>query len=235
MSPGAAPVPETSLFDPVALAIVLGGMLLATLARAGPADCALALRAAARLARGGFDETANRRALARWAREVRARGLLGAEAPPPPDPTLARALDALVRSGSAGAFAALCQSARERRIARANRAALVFEQAGELAPVFGLVGTLFAMTQIAPTGADAGAGGAVAATFGAIATAVLSSLYGVLSAHFALLPLAQAITRRSAAEQAARDALVGWFVEDIADALAPGGRPARIARLKPVV
>lgn len=239
MSSGVAPLivaslPETSLFDPAALAIVLAGTLIATVARAGLADCTLALAAAGQLLRARFDEVANRSAVARWARAIRQRGLLGAEAPPPPDPTLARAIDALVRSGSLAALEASCDAAAAQRTGRANRAALVFEQAGDLAPVFGLVGTLFAMTQIAPTGA----GNAASATFGAIATAVLSSLYGVLSAHLVLLPLAQAIERRSQGEEAAREALVKWLVSELAEALPDGSArhsvAARVARLKPV-
>ncbi|MEM9310141.1 MAG: MotA/TolQ/ExbB proton channel family protein [Pseudomonadota bacterium] len=213
-----------SLLDPWALAIVLVGTLVATFARAGAGDVARALSALGGLWRTRFDPDANRTALARWARSMRQRGLLGADEPFPPDRVLARALDALVRTASLGAFQTVHETARATHIRQAQRAAQVFEQAGDLAPVFGLVGTLFALTQIAP---DAAAQGDATA-LGAIATAVLSSLYGVLSAHLVFLPLAQAIARQAEREEEARAQLVEWLAAEAADVL-----PGRVTKLKP--
>ncbi|MEL6237091.1 MAG: MotA/TolQ/ExbB proton channel family protein [Pseudomonadota bacterium] len=217
----------SSLLDPGALAIVLVGTLLATSARAGWRDLALALSALSDLARQGFDADANRTALARWARSMRDRGLLGADEPLPPDTALARALDAMVRTGTLAAFQSVYEAARARQSRRAKRAAQVLEQAGDLAPVFGLVGTLFALTQIAP---DAAAQSALdgASALGAIATAVLSSLYGVLTAHLVFLPLAHAIARRAEREDAERAELAEWLVGEAADDL-----PGRFTPLKP--
>ncbi len=215
--------------DPSALAIVLAGTALATLARTGLGDLWLAVRCVGGLARKGFDTDANRTAVARWVSALRERGVLGADEPLPPDEALASALNSMVRAGSFKAFENAHDLAHSQRVATKTRAADVFEQAGELAPVFGLVGTLFAMTQIPPgIGEDAGA-----ATFGAIATAVLSSLYGVLSAHLVFLPLAAAIARRCEQEEEARDALVAWLREEAGEALS-GSRSRRVARLKTV-
>lgn len=220
-TPGAV---GASLFDPVALGIVLFGTLVATIARAGWSDLGLALRAASDLARAPFDADANRTALARWARSLRERGPLGADEPLPPDPVIARALTAMVRSGSLAALHAVHDKARAAQTGKSQRAVRVFEQAGDLAPVFGLVGTLVALTQIAP---DA-AGQADSAALGAIATAVLSSLYGVLTAHFVFLPFAHAIARRAGREEEARADLIHWLSSEAADTL-----PARVAKLKP--
>jgi len=117
------------------------------------------------------------------------------------------------------------EAARGDRIDRHARAARVFEQAGELAPVFGLVGTLFAMTQIA-SGLSIDTG---TSAFAAIATAVLSSLYGVLSANLVFLPMAQAIARRSQREEEARADLADWLAEELADVV-----PAPIQRVTPL-
>ncbi|MEO1729499.1 MAG: MotA/TolQ/ExbB proton channel family protein [Pseudomonadota bacterium] len=220
---------QASLFDPEALAIVLVGTALATFARTGWQGIGNALPWLVRFARSGFDEPANRTALARWVRAVRKSGILGADAPFPPDAALSRALDGLVRSGSLAMFHMLHDAARKERVEQHKRAAQVFEQAGELAPVFGLVGTLFAMTQLAPgTGEDASA-----AAFGAIASAVLSSLYGVLTANLVCFPIAGAIMRRSAREEHARGKLVNWVADEIADVLPSARADAAIAKLQP--
>lgn len=219
----------TSLFDPNALTVVLVGTLLATVARAGLSDFGIALRGAAGLLGKAYDADANRTALARWAGDAHRRGMLGADQPDPPDRVLMRALNQLVRTGSITAFKRVHHDAAIPRRSAAARATNVFEQAGELAPVFGLVGTLFAMTQIAP-----GVGGdPAAATFAAIATAVLSSLYGVLSAHLVFLPLAGAVSRRSDKEAEARDTLVEWFCEEISDLAYEGPARAGLSTLKP--
>lgn len=214
----------TSLFDPIALFIVLAGTLAATLVRAGWRDVALAMRTGALLAKPRFDEGANRTALARWARAIRERGVLGAEAAMPPDPDMARALKALLRAGSIKALHGAHDDTLMRRERERARGARVFELAGDLAPVFGLVGTLFSLTQLAPElGADA-----QGATMSALATAVLSSLYGVLTAHFLFLPLANTVARRSLREDEARVAMIEWLAREIADAV-PDGRAPRLS------
>jgi chemotaxis protein MotA len=136
----------------------------------------------------------------------------------------------LLRTGSIKALHgahddALLQHERER-----GRAVRVFELAGDLAPVFGLVGTLFSLTQLAPElGVDA-----QDATMSALATAVLSSLYGVLAAHFLFLPLANALTRRSLREDEARVSMIEWLAKDIADTV-PDGRAPRLCAVSSVV
>lgn len=200
------------LFDPIALGIVILGTVLATVIRVGGEDVAVALKQASLLFRARFDLDTNRTALARWAREILKRGVLGAESPMPPDADLARAIKALVRNGSVHALRAAHAETSAHKLRDSRRAMRVFEQAGDLAPVFGLVGTLFSMTELAPGGgADA-----TSVSLAAIATAVLSSLYGVLTAHFLFLPLAEAVARRSQREDEARDALIGWLVGEIA-------------------
>jgi chemotaxis protein MotA len=215
------------LVDGSGLAIVLGGTLIATLARCGRHDVARALARAAGLRRRAIDIDANRSALARWARAVRRSGVLGADEALPPDPDLARAIGELVRKGSPEAFRTTIATARAQGQATSASAARVFEQAGELAPVFGLVGTLISMAATMPGLAAASAADA-ATGLAAIGTAILSSLYGVLSAHLLFLPLAEAIARRQAREDEARDALARWLCEQL-----DGDAGARVTVLKP--
>lgn len=223
-----------SLFDPGALVIVLVGTVLATFARAGLRDMALAARSVSALARKGFDEDANRTAIARWARAIRKRGVLGAESAMPPDAHLARAIKALLRAGSTKALGEVYETTKAQDQGEKARAVRVFEQAGDLAPVFGLVGTLFSMTQLSSIGGNDAIGATMTGasiTLGAIATAVLSSLYGVLAAHFVFLPLAHAIARRSQREDEARRALIDWLEDEIIDVV-PGASKARVTPLR---
>jgi len=203
-----------ALLDPGALAIVLAGTALATAARCGWRDLSAALAALFGLGKSGFDEPANRVAIARTLRAIEADGRRAADVPLPPDPSLALLVDTFCRTGSIDAL----HSARwaERAAREVERARLVrtFEYAGELAPVFGLVGTLYAITRLSETLA----GSPVETIMGSIATAVLSSLYGVLTAHLVCVPVARVIERRGLREEKAREALVEWLAAHIESA-----------------
>lgn len=196
-----------AFFDPAALVVVLAGTALATAARCGLAEIRAAMRAFAGLFAAALDEDLNRAALARCASAIGERGHLCAECPPPPDPATARLVESYIVSGSIEALHRNARAERARReIARAQ-GVRVFEFAGELAPVFGLVGTLVAITQLAPaTGTSA-----AQMTMAAVATAVLSSLYGVLTAHLFCIPLARAIERRGEREERVRADLLARF------------------------
>lgn len=200
------------LLDPGALAVVVAGTLLATVARSGWRDLMAAGRSLAGLVQPGFDPDGNRQALARAATAIRERGHLCAETTMPPDPAFARLVDAVLLTGTTHSLQALARSQRTTREIARFQSQRVFEYAGELAPVFGLVGTLFAISQLAPNAAATSA----ETTMAAVATAVLSSLYGVLSAHLVYFPLARAIERRGEREEEQRDVLVDWFESELA-------------------
>lgn len=205
------PTTIASLFDPGALAIVAIGTMLACAARCGLRAFAEAWLAAAALMRRSFDAEANRRALAMALSTIRLDGPYRADPVPPPDRTLALMLERFLKLGG---IDALHSTLREERAVAATRrlsAAQVFVTAGDLAPVFGLIGTLYALTQLEPVaGADA-----TRLTVAAMATAVHSTLYGALLAHLLFYPLANAIERRGLAEDQGRDALADWFVDQI--------------------
>ncbi|MEM9500558.1 MAG: MotA/TolQ/ExbB proton channel family protein [Pseudomonadota bacterium] len=194
------------MIDPDALAIVLAGTVLATVARCGWGDLRVTASELCKLGRTTFNEDANRVALARTVHEIECKGQLGAEVQRPPDASLAKLVDTYLRQGSLDAMHSVRHAERTARDIKRMRAVRVFEYAGELAPVFGLVGTLFAITQLMP-----GTSRAVEATMGAIATAVLSTLYGVLTAHLICVPLGRAIDRRGEREKLAREQLTEWL------------------------
>ncbi|KPP92560.1 MotA/TolQ/ExbB proton channel family protein [Erythrobacter sp. HL-111] len=211
------------LLDPGALAIVVAGTLVATAARCGWRDCHAALAALPRLGGSRFDEGANRIAIARTLRAIEAQGFRAADVPLPPDPSLARLVAAYLASGSTEALHCARRAERASREVARMQAVRVFEYAGELAPVFGLVGTLYAIAGLA----DTLGGSPVETVMAGIATAVLSSLYGVLTAHLACVPLARAIERRGMREEGAREALVEWFLAHIESARIESARIER--------
>ncbi|MBU7579869.1 MAG: MotA/TolQ/ExbB proton channel family protein [Porphyrobacter sp.] len=209
------PPTMSSLLDPGALAVVVAGTVLAPLARCGWRDFGAALRHAAGLMHGGFAVEANRKALALALGAIGRDGPRRADPGLPPDRTLALMLDAYLRHGTIDALAGIRRAERALDEARRIGAAQVFSWAGDLAPVFGLIGTLYGLTQLVPTGE---AVNATAAIMGAVSTAVLTSLYGALLAHLVCFPLASAIERRGLAEEHEREALAEWFITQIGGA-----------------
>lgn len=212
-----------AFFDPVALAIVALGTALATFARCSPGDLTLAMRGVRDLALPGFDEDANRAALARMVPEVRERGPLCADVAEPPDPELATLMHRYLSKGMIEIALNEARLGRSRRENEAERAVLVFENAGELAPVFGLVGTLIGIAQLMPV-QDLSEN---AITLSAVGSAVLSTLYGVILAHLICVPLARRIERRLANEEHARAHLLEWFAAEV-----ERGRPTTPTRLR---
>lgn len=199
------------LVDISAISIVIAGTWAAAAARSGRSGMASGVLALLRLGHRGFDEGANRSALARCAVSISKRGALCSETDLPPDPDLAGSVERYLSTGSLDKLHEAASEARKARLAERARGARLFETAGELAPVFGLVGTLFAITQLMP-----GPGFETSQTIMAsLASAVLSTLYGVLTAHLIYFPIARAIERQSDAEEHARSAMLDWFLNEI--------------------
>jgi chemotaxis protein MotA len=213
----------SSLFDPGALGIVVAGTVLATVARCGWREFGAALRAAGGLVRRGFVAEANRKALARAIAAIQRDGHHRASPALPPDRTLGLMLETYLRHGRLEPLGAIRRAERALDEARRVGAAQVFVWAGELAPVFGLVGTLYGLSQLG--GVSAG-GNPTATIMSAVSTAVLTSLYGALIAHLLCFPLASAIERRGLADEQDREALAEWFAAQIGagDAVAQAKR-----------
>ncbi len=202
-----------SLFDPASAAIVAGGTALATFLRCGAANCGLAIAALAQIGRKGFDADLARSEMAVQVQEIQHDGLLRAHPHHIGDSEFDEATDALIERRSVSALLAAHERHKARRTEASGRAASTLAQASELAPVFGLAGTLISLSQLP---ADGIARGAYA---GAISMAVLTTLYGLLLANLVLAPLARVVERAAAAEERERQKIVDWLTGHLAAAI----------------
>ena len=146
------------LIDPVPAAIVIGGTLLATALRAGQVDCRSTVKELAGLWRRPFDPDGVRRDLAPLANDIRRDGVFRARARPTGDPALDEAIKAMIEGHSASMLMMHHAVDRKKRLARAQRAAVTLAQAADLAPVFGLAGTLVSLAQLSARGIARGGG-----------------------------------------------------------------------------
>jgi chemotaxis protein MotA len=198
------------LIDPVPAAIVIGGTLVATALRAGRVDCRSTIRELSCLLRRPFDPECVRRDLAPLASDIRRDGVYRARARPTGDAALDAAIRAMLEGHSAAMLLMQHTADRKKRLIRAQRAAVTLAQAADLAPVFGLAGTLVSLAQLS------GRGIARAMFLNAISMSVLATLYGLLLANILLAPLARAIERRAEREETARQDLVDWIASQFA-------------------
>ena len=206
-----------ALFDPASAAIVLGGTALATFLRCGTGNCALAARALMQLGSPRFDAKAAKAELAAQVNEIRQDGLMRAQPHHFGDSEFDEATDALINRRSVAALLTLHERHKDKRNRISNCASGTFAQAAELAPVFGLAGTLISLSQMPVDGLAKGA------YAGAIGMAVLTTLYGLLLANLLLAPLSRAIDRVANAEEQERQDIVDWLAAQVIDEL-PGRR-----------
>ena len=196
-------------FDPAAIAIVLVGTLAATLLRCGVADCRTALGTLRRLFEPAFNVTKAKSELALQIREIANDGFIRAEPRHFGDSEFDSLSDLIIGQRSIRSLHGEYLKFKEARQATAQTAMRVFECAAELAPVFGLAGTLIALGQ-----AQGGAGQNTGLV-GAIAMAVVTTLYGLLAANFLFAPLGSAIARKSRQEEHDRDEVLEWLAHGI--------------------
>ncbi|MDE2412516.1 MAG: MotA/TolQ/ExbB proton channel family protein [Sphingomonadales bacterium] len=206
-----------ALIDGRSAVIVLGGTALATLLRCGPADCRVALRKLAWLRRATFNAGATRAELAGQIQEIRRDGLYRAEPHHFADSEFEEVTGALLERRSLAALLDRHAAHKARRLVQSERAVRTLAQGAELAPVFGLAGTLVSLSQLPADGLVRGA------FTGAIAMAVTTTLYGLLLANLVLAPLARRIERAALAEEVERQTVIDWLTEQIHDAMPPRG------------
>lgn len=209
-----------TLIDGPSAAIVLGGTLLATVLRCGAGDCRVTLGKLAQLGRTGFDAEGTRAELGAQVQEIRKDGLYRAPLHHYADSEFEEATGALLEARSLTALLDRHEAHKARRLAQSERAVRTLAQAAELAPVFGLAGTLISLSQLPAEGLARGA------FTGAISMAVVTTLYGLLTANLVLAPLARMVERAALAEEAARQAVIDWLAAQVADALPPRRAPA---------
>lgn len=204
------------LINPAGAALVLGGTMLATLARCGWRESCLAMRQLGALARPGFNAARMKAGLAGQVIRMQRDGLIRAEADPLPDREFADATAALLRHRSTAALRQEHERHRLQRAAVRQQASRTLNQAGELAPVLGLAGTLLSLSQL-----PAGGLAAVNDLMHSVSLAVVSTLYGLILAHLLCHPLARAIERHGEREEAEREALVRWMASQL-EPVCPG-------------
>ena len=211
----------TALYDGTTLAIVVGGTALATVLRCGRRDVAATVGTVMRrlFAPSRFDGEKVRAGLARAAQDVQRNGPLRANPRGTGDGEFDLALHALLAHRSMARFDEALAQARERRLGPAEAAIRTMMQATELAPVFGLAGTLISLSQMPAHGVDRGA------YLMAIGMAVHATLYGLVLANLVLAPLARLVERHARAEEDARQELAHWFEAEIAPAMLPQHEP----------
>jgi chemotaxis protein MotA len=211
-----------SLIDPLSATIVVGGTLVATFLRCGLADCRTAIASLLALRKARFNAEHARGELATHVQAIRRDGLVRAQSHHFGDPEFDDACDGLAQTHSLTSLRDAHRSHRTRRQERARRAVDTFAQAAELAPVFGLAGTLISLSQLP-------SGGAASGDFtGAIGMAVLTTLYGLLLGNVIFAPLARLVERAAQAEERERQTVVEWLEAQIAPAV------PRLHETKPV-
>lgn len=215
----------SSLFDPFSGAIVVGGTLVGAMLQCGFSDSAKALGAVARLARPPFDPLRARAELASHVKDIRQDGVVRGHKAHLTDREFEEATEALIGGRSVSALIAKHEDHRARRGDANQRAQATLAHAAELAPVFGLAGTLISLTRLADGNVLDGALSA------AIGTAVMTTLYGLLFAHLVLAPLAHAVERAGRAEEAGRQEVIGWLANQLEGAIPRSGprRPRAVA------
>lgn len=210
------------LLDPLSATIVVGGTLLATVLRCGFGDCRLALVAVRQLCQIGerrFNADEARAELAVKVQQIHRDGVLRVDPAHSGDRTFDEATDRLIGTRSIPALLETHEAHKARRMHADNRAVRTLAQASELAPVFGLAATLISLTQLPANGIDRHA------YMGAISMAVSATLYGLLLANLLLAPLARAVERAAAREEAERQKIVDWLARQVASALPERTRP----------
>jgi len=208
------------MFDASAAGIVIGGTLIATVLRSGMGDCRAAFAALGALMRPAFRPEAVRAVLAPQVLQACNDGLLRLRVRSCGDATIDGALAALVQTRSLAAMHERDDTDRTVRVFAAVRAVRALALGADLAPVFGLAGTLVSLSQLPADGLGRGQ------FMGAISMAVLTTLYGLLLGNLIFAPLARAVERRVEAEEAARREIMDWLAAQLGPACQSAHSPA---------
>lgn len=181
--------------DPVAAAIVGGGTLLAVVLRTQAHDLARAVAALPVLARRRFRADPLVDQIAALGRIAARHGVMSLDRSVIADADVSAAVAAIVDGADPDQVQAIIRHARQARIERHLAAAEVWASAAEVAPALGMVGTLIGLVKMFLSMNDPTAIG------GAMAVALLATLYGALIANLVAMPIAARL-RRCAREEA---------------------------------
>ncbi len=180
-----------TFLDPVALAIVGGGTLLATVLRTASGDLARGVGALRVLPRRRFDAEPLLAQVAALTRIARRHGVIALDRSVIADADVAAAVEAIVDGAAPEQVTTLLEQRRCARFERHRAAWELWSGAAEVAPAMGMVGTLVGLVQMFASMRDPQAIG------GAMAVALLATLYGALVASLVALPVAARLKRRA--------------------------------------
>ncbi|RYD59236.1 MAG: biopolymer transporter ExbB [Sphingomonadales bacterium] len=184
--PGLAP-----FLDPLALIIVGGGTALAVVLRTPLGDLTRCISALRVLGRRKFDAEPFLAQIAALTRIARRHGVIALDRSVIADADIAAAVEAAVDGASEADVSALLQHRRLARFERHRAAADVWTGMAEVAPAMGMIGTLIGLVSMFVAMKDPAAIG------GAMAIALLTTLYGAIIASLIALPIASRLKRRA--------------------------------------
>ncbi|RIA44502.1 chemotaxis protein MotA [Hephaestia caeni] len=184
--------------DPSAIAIVVGGTAIGTVLRTPRRDLARALAAVRVLFRRRFDATALVAQVASLGRIAQRHGVIALDRSVIRDPDVAAAVAAIVDGAGPDEIATLLAEQRETRDERHATAADVWAAAAELAPAMGMIGTLIGLVGMFTAMDDPQSIG------GAMAIALLTTLYGAVLASLVAMPIAARLRRAARIEASER-------------------------------
>jgi chemotaxis protein MotA len=184
--PGFAP-----FLDPLALAIVGGGTAMGVVLRTPARDLVRGISALRVLGRRRFDAEPLLGQIASLTRIAKRHGLIALDRAVIADPDMAAAIAAVVDGATSDQVTVLLEHRRIGRLERHRAAAEMWSGAAELAPALGMIGTLIGLVQMFTSMRDPAAIG------GAMAVALLTTLYGGVLASFVALPIASRLKRQA--------------------------------------
>lgn len=184
--PGLAP-----FLDLLALAIVGGGTAFAVMLRTPARDLRRGLSALRILGRKPFDVAPLIEQAGALGRIAKRHGLIALDRSVIADPDLAAAVAATVDGASGEAVTNLLRHRRIARFERHRAAAEMWSGMAEIAPAMGMIGTLIGLVQLFTSMRDPAAIG------GAMAIALLTTLYGAVLASLVAAPIAARLKRQA--------------------------------------
>lgn len=177
--------------DPLALAIVLGGTVVAVVLRTPLGDLGRGLAALRTLGRRRFDVEPLLAQIAALGRIARRHGVIALDRSVIADPDTAAAVAAIVDGIPPDQVTVLLEQRRLARSERHRAAAEMWSGAADIAPAMGMIGTLIGLVQMFTAMRDPAAIGA------AMAVALLTTLYGAIIACLIATPVASRLKRQS--------------------------------------
>ncbi|MGN6278204.1 MAG: motility protein A [Sphingomonas sp.] len=203
-----------AFLDPAAIGIVVGGAALATILRTPWRDMRRALVAIAVLPRRRFDAQPMLDQIAALGRIARRHGTIALDRSVITDPDVAAAIAGVVDALPVSEIEEELVQRRRARIERHAAAADMWAGLAEVAPAMGMIGTLIGLVRMFTAMNDPATIG------GAMAIALLATLYGALLANLIAMPIANRLRRRAREEATERARLQAPLV-----ALAERERP----------